>query len=184
VPIDPESLMLQEVGHAVGLDGKVHRRYENRACMDRLVDTMKLTDADPAAYDAVYMTGGHGVGFDFPRSAALAELAARFYESGNVVSAVCHGPAGLLDVKLRGGEYLIGGKDVTGSSWTEEEPARREKAVPSSLEEELKKRGARYSKSAVPFKSHVVEDGHLITGRNPASAAAVGEAVVKRLKAR
>jgi putative intracellular protease/amidase len=183
VPIDPESLMLQEVGHVVGLEGKVHRRYEDRAFMDRLVNTMKVADADPAAYGAVYMTGGHGVCFDFPKSAALANLTARLYESGKVVSAVCHGPAGLLEVRLSGGEYLVKGKDVTGFSWREEEVAKREKAVPYNLEEELKKRGAKYSKSSVPFKSYVVEDGLLITGQSPASAAAVGEAVVKRLKA-
>jgi putative intracellular protease/amidase len=87
-------------------------------------------------------------------------------------------------VKLSGGEYLIRDKDVTGFSWKEEELAQREKAVPYNLEEELKERGARYSKSSVPFKSYVVEDGLLITGQNPASAAPVGEAVVKRLQAR
>ena len=71
VPIDPESLMLPEAGHALGLDGKVHRHYEDRAFMDQLVDTMKVADADAEAYDAIYMTGGHGVCFDF-RSADLA----------------------------------------------------------------------------------------------------------------
>ena len=90
-----------------------------------------------------------------------------------MVSAVCHGPAGLLEVKV-GGEYLVKGKDVTGFSWTEEGLAKREKAVPYNLEEELKKRGAKYGKATLPFVSHVVEDGLLITGQNPASAAARG----------
>jgi putative intracellular protease/amidase len=149
--------------------------------MDRLVGTMKVADADAAAYDAIYMTGGHGVCFDF-RSADLARLTAAFWEAGKIVSAVCHGPAGLLEVKLGGGGYLIDGKALTGFSWKEEELVKRDKAVPYSLEDELKKRGARYGKSSIPFKSHVVEDGNLITGQNPASAAGVGEAVVKRLK--
>jgi putative intracellular protease/amidase len=182
VPIDPESLMLQETGHALGLEGKLHKRYEDRAYMDRLVNTMGVSNADPADYDAIYMTGGHGVSFDFPKSEALAELTARFYESGKIVSAVCHGPAGLLEVKLAGGDHLIKGKKVTGFSWKEEELAKRADAVPFSLEDELKKRGADYSKSMVPFKSYVIEDGSLVTGQNPASAKAVGEAVVKKLK--
>ena len=54
--------------------------------------------------------------------------------------------------------------------------------MPYNLEEELKKRGAKYGKASMPFMSHVVEDGRLITGQNPASAAAVGEAVAKKLK--
>jgi putative intracellular protease/amidase len=182
VPIDPESLMLPEAGHAVGLDGKVHEHYEDRAFMDRLKGTRKVADADVAAYDAIYMTGGHGVCFDF-RSDPLAKLTAAFWEAGKVVSAVCHGPAGLLEVKLPGGEYLIAGKNLTGFSWKEEELVKRDRAVPYSLEDELKSRGAKYGKAVIPFKSHVVEDGDLITGQNPASATAVGEAVIKRLKA-
>lgn len=27
VPLDPESLMLQEAGHALGMEGKTHKRY-------------------------------------------------------------------------------------------------------------------------------------------------------------
>jgi putative intracellular protease/amidase len=37
-------------------------------------------------------------------------------------------------------------------------------------------------KAWMAVSSHVVEDGLLITGQNPASAAGVGEAVVKKLK--
>jgi putative intracellular protease/amidase len=182
VPIDPESLMLQEVGHALGMEGKTHKHYEDRAFMNRLVNTMKVADANPAAYVAIYLTGGHGVCFDFPTSEALAEITRDFLESGKIVSAVCHGPAGLLEVKLRGDEYLVKGRKVTGFSWTEEELAKRADAVPFNLEEELRRRGANYSKAMIPFKSYVVEDGHLITGQNPGSAEGVGKAVVQKLK--
>jgi putative intracellular protease/amidase len=182
VPLDPESLMLQEVGHAVGINGKVHDHYEDRAFMNRLKDTMRIAEADPLAYGAIYMTGGHGVCYDFPRSAALAHITARMYETGKIVAAVCHGPAGLLEVKLTNGDYLVRGKKVTGFSWKEEELAKRANAVPYNLEEELKNRGAEYSKALIPFNSYVVEDGLLITGQNPASASAVGEAVVKKLQ--
>ena len=120
--------------------------------------------------------------FDFPQSQPLAELTAKFYETGKIVSAVCHGPCGLLEVNLSNGQPLVKGKDVTGFSWTEEVVAKRDHAVPFSLEEELKKRGGRYSKALIPFKSYVVEDGLLITGQNPGSAYAVGQAVVRKLR--
>jgi putative intracellular protease/amidase len=177
VPIDPESL-----APAVLEMGGTGERYQDRAFMDRLVDTMTVADADAAAYDAIYLTGGHGVCFDFPRSEALAKLTAAFFEAAKIVSAVCHGPAGLLEVKLSDGEYLIAGKDLTGFSWDEEVKVGRDRAVPYNLEEELKKRGARYGKAWFAMSSHVVEDGLLITGQNPASAEGVGKAVVERLK--
>ena len=177
VPIDPESL-----AQSVLKVGDTNKRYEDRTYMNRLMNTLKVADADPGAYDAIYITGGHGVCFDFPESVALAELTSRFYESGKIVSAVCHGPAGLLEVKLSGGDHLIAGKNLTGFSWNEEVKAGREHAVPYNLEEELQKRGAKYDKAWMAFSSHVVEDGLLITGQNPASAEAVGAAVVKKLK--
>ena len=54
--------------------------------------------------------------------------------------------------------------------------------VPFSLEERLRTVGADYRKAVIPFVSYVVEDGRLITGENPGSAHAAGEAVVKRLQ--
>jgi putative intracellular protease/amidase len=176
VPIDPESLT-----HAVLKEGGTGERYQDRAFMDRLKATMKVAEADVAAYDAIYMTGGHGVCFDY-ESPDLSRLTADFWEAGKLVSAVCHGPGGLLDVKLPSGEYLIDGKEVTGFSWNEEVKFGRDDAVPYNLEEELQKRRARYTKAWMEFNSHVVEDVNLITGQNPASAAGVGDVVVRRLK--
>lgn len=182
IPIDPESLLITEIGDAVGLKGGLSKHYEDRTFMDLLNNTLKVSDVDAAAYDAIYMTGGHGVMFDFPTSTSLTELTAKFYEAGKIVSAVCHGPCGLLEARLSNGEYLINGKNVTGYSWAEEKAAKRDHAVEFSLEEELRKRGASYSKATIPFGVHVVEDGRLITGQNPRSAAGVGKAVVKKLQ--
>lgn len=182
IPIDPESLILSQMADAVGLAGKSTKMYEDKAFMDRLRDTPKVSDARVADYDAIYMTGGHGVMFDFPDNEALAEITAQFYEAGKIVSAVCHGPCGLLNVKLASGDHLVNGKNVTGFSWSEEKLAKRHHAVPFNLEEELKNRGAKYSAALLPFGSHVIEDGLLITGQNPKSARGVGKAVVKQLQ--
>jgi len=182
IPIDPESLIISEIGQAVGMEGDVSKRYKDKTFMNLLDNTLKVSDVDPATYDAIYMTGGHGVMFDFPKSAALSNLIARFYESNKIVSAVCHGPSGLLEAKLSNGDYLIKDKNITGFSWSEEVMAKRDQAVPFSLEDELQKRGAKYSKALLPFNSHIVEDGLLVTGQNPGSARAVGKAVVAKLK--
>lgn len=182
VPIDPESLMIQELGHSLGIDGKVHRRYADRVFMDRLATTLRVEDVDHARYDAIYLTGGHGVMFDFPTSLDLTSLVTRFYEAGKIVSAVCHGAAGLLEARLGDGHHLIRGKALTAFSWREEILARRADAVSYNLEDQLVKRGAKFKKSAIPFARHVVVDGRLITGQNPASAHAVALAVIDQLR--
>lgn len=76
---------------------------------------------------------------DFPTNLPLAKLITQFYESGNIVSAVCHGPSGLLNVALSNGEPLIKNKNVTGFSWSEEKLTKRDEAAPFTLEEELQK---------------------------------------------
>ncbi|WP_256973181.1 type 1 glutamine amidotransferase domain-containing protein [Rhodococcus sp. NCIMB 12038] len=176
VPIDPESLA-HDVLDELGTD----KRYRDREFMNLLDDTKKVTDIDVEDYAAIYFTGGHGVMFDF-RGDALGAVTATFYDTGRIVSAVCHGPAGLLNVPLGNGDPLVKGKNVTGFSWPEEEAAQRADAVPFRLEDELKKLGAHYSMAAKPFETYVVEDGRLITGQNPGSARAVAEAVVKALQ--
>ena len=181
VPIDPESLMAQETAHMIGIETAVQKRYHDRAFMNQLKDTCKVSEIDPAHYDAIYLTGGHGVMFDFTDE-GLANKVAAFFEAGKIVSAVCHGPGGLLNVKLSSGDYLLKGRKATGFSWREEELAKRAESVPFNLEEEMKKRGAEYEKAMLPYAAHVIEDGRLITGQNPKSARGVGEAVVRQLR--
>lgn len=53
--------------------------------------------------------------------------------------------------------------------------------VPFNLEE-LKARGARYTKAILPLGKHVVDDRLLITGQNPARARGVGKAVAQALR--
>lgn len=150
--------------------------------MKQLNNTLKLLDVDTNEYDAIYLVGGHGVMFDFPDDEALATLTAEFYEAGKIISSVCHGPSGLLNVTLSNGEYLVKDKNLTDFSWREEKLAKRDQVVPFNLEDELKKRGVMFSRAFLPFGSHVIKDGLLITGQNPKSAKAVGKAVVKALK--
>lgn len=178
VPLDPESLSAQMLG-----DLGTGERYRDREFMDLLRNTKKTGEVDVEDYDAIYFTGGHGVMFDF-RGADLGALTAKFYDSDRIVSSVCHGAAGLLDVVLSNGDPLVKGKNLTGFSWQEEEFVHRADVVPFSLQDELTALGAHYSTADKPFATYVVEDDRLITGQNPGSAQAVAEAVVRALRAR
>ena len=181
VPLDPQGLMLPEMGHNSRLGGDVTNHYRDKQFMDRLNRTIPLSEVDVGQYDAIYLAGGHGTMWDF-RSPELGRLLADFYEAGKIVSSVCHGPVGFLEARLSDGSWLVQDKDLTAFSWAEEKADNRDDVVPFNLEDELKARGARYSKAAVPLAKHVVEDGQLITGQNPASARGVGEAVAKALR--
>ncbi len=147
-----------------------------------LNNTIPVSEVDIQDYAAIFYPGGFGLLSDLAANEDFAKLAASLYEGGGVIAAVCHGPAGLLPVTLSSGETLLSSKSVTGFTREEELDYGTYEAIPFLLEEALTRQSARYSK-VQPWGEFVIEDGRLITGQNPASAAGVGAALVKQLKA-
>ena len=76
---------------------------------------------------------------------------------------------------------MVNGKNVTGFTNSEEDAAQGTAIVPFMLETTLKEHGAHHH-AAADWSNNVIVDGRLVTGQNPASAAGVGEAVVKILQ--
>lgn len=155
--------------------------WNNKEYRYKIEHTLKPSQVNPADYVAIHYAGGHGVMWDFADNAPLAKIAAQIYENGGVVSAVCHGPAGLVNVKLSNGNYLVSGKKVNGFTNEEEKAVKLDTVVPFLLEDKLKERGAQFEKSGL-WQEHVVTDERLVTGQNPQSAKAVGKAVLVVLK--
>lgn len=175
VPLEPRALKWPT------LDASAKSWLADPARMALLEDTASPDQIDPADYEAIYFTGGHAVMWDFPDNPGLQVLTRSIWEKGGVVSSVCHGYCGLLNVTLSDGSNLVDGREVTGFSWREENLAGVAKKVPYNAEDEMKRRGARYDKAFLPFVSHVVTDGRLVTGQNPGSAKATAKAVVEVL---
>jgi putative intracellular protease/amidase len=90
---------------------------------------------------------------------------------------VCHGPAALVGITLSDGTPLVQGKEVSAFTNTEEEAAGLTDAVPFLLQSRLEELGAKHT-GAADFEPHVVTDGRLVTGQNPASATGVAQAVL------
>lgn len=147
-----------------------------------LADTRATAGLRAQDYAAVYVVGGKGAMFDLPADPALGPLIAAVYEGGGVVSAVCHGPAALVGVRLADGRALAAGRAMTGFSNEEETVFGKRWAgqYPFQLEDALRERGARWSEAAL-MMPHVVVDGRLVTGQNPYSTPGVAEAVVAAL---
>ncbi|BDB40215.1 MULTISPECIES: type 1 glutamine amidotransferase domain-containing protein [Mycobacterium] len=175
-PLEPRSLKFPYYDKTA----KAWRADDAR--MELLANTASAEQIDSSDFDAIYFTGGHAVMFDFPDSEGLQRITREIFERGGVVSSVCHGYCGLLNTKLSDGSLLVAGRKLTGFAWVEEILARVTKLVPYNAEEEMKKRGARYEKGLVPFLSHVVVDGKLVTGQNPRSAKATAKKVVSVLQ--
>ena len=171
-PLEPRSLKFPNY------DRSARAWKGDPAKMELLANTASPDEIDSADFDAIYFTGGHAVMFDFPNSEGLQRITREIFERGGIVSSVCHGYAGLLNTTLSDGSLLVAGRKLTGFSWSEEVLARVDKLVPYNVEEEMKKRGARYEKGLIPFAPYVVVAGRLVTGQNPGSAKATAKKVV------
>jgi putative intracellular protease/amidase len=147
----------------------------------RIENTLHPSQIELSQYDAIFYAGGHGTMWDFPDNEQLAQIAAAIYTRGGIVGAVCHGPAGLVNVKLADGTYLVEGKKVSSFTNAEETAVGLAEIVPFKLESKLTSLGATVEK--VPnFQAKVVVCDRLVTGQNPASATGVAQGMVTLLK--
>ena len=157
------------------------RRLEGDAgARDALANTIKLSDVDLAGFDAVFYPGGHGPLWDLAEDPVSIRLIEYFAQSGKPIAAVCHAPAIFRHTKAADGKPLVSGCNVTGFTNTEEAAAGLTDVVPFLVEDMLVASGGIYSKSA-DWASHVVVDGKLITGQNPASSKEAALALVALL---
>jgi putative intracellular protease/amidase len=156
---------------------------EDREKVARLETTLTPDEVDPTRYDAIFYAGGHGTMWDFPNNETLGEIAAGIYEQGGIVGAVCHGPAGLVNIKLSDGTYLVTEKTVAAFTNEEEAAVGLSEVVPFLLESCLNERGAVHIK-ADKFQPQVSVSDRLVTGQNPASAKGVGEEMVQLMQKR
>lgn len=154
--------------------------WENKEYKNKIDHSLTPSQVNPADYSTIFYAGGHGAMWDFADNTELAIIASKIYENGGIVAAVCHGPSGLVNIKLNDGKYLVDGKKINAFTNEEEAEVKLTNVVPFLLEDKLKERGAIFEKSGL-WQNHVVTDQRVITGQNPQSAKSVGEAIVKEL---
>lgn len=136
---------------------------------DELNSPARLEDLNPDDFDAIMLPGGHGPMEDLADSEALGAILLQMLDSGKVVSAVCHGPAGLLSAVREGGTWAFAGRRLTAFSDEEETQVGLAERAPWLLETRLRDSGAKVEVTEA-WRPHVIVDGNLLTGQNPASS--------------
>jgi putative intracellular protease/amidase len=160
------------------------RRFKaDAAAQFALAHTGKLADVAGDGFDAVFYPGGHGPLWDLAEDKNSIHLIEATIAAGKPVAAVCHAPAVLRHVRGGDGAPLVKGRKVTGFTNSEEAAVQLSAIVPFLVEDMLIEKGGHYSKAA-DWQPHVVRDGLLITGQNPASSEAAAVALLDQLKQR
>ncbi|MFO7939281.1 MAG: type 1 glutamine amidotransferase domain-containing protein, partial [Bacteroidales bacterium] len=158
-----------------------NKRFVNDSIAQHAINNaLPAKQITPAHYRAIYFAGGHGTMWDFPENQALQTASRKIYETGGIVSAVCHGPAGLVNIQLSNDTYLVSNRRMAAFTNEEEEISGLTETVPFLLQSKLEERGATVL-TGEPYQQQVVVDGRLVTGQNPASAKKAAEKIVELL---
>jgi putative intracellular protease/amidase len=173
-PVDPKSI--EKDSHTPATD----RFNADREAQTSLAHTFKLQDISSDNYDALFYPGGQGLLWDLVEDRYSIAIIESMYAKGKPVSAVSHAPGVFCHAKSPNGSPLVRGKSVTGYSNSHEAVVGMADCIPFLVEDELQKSGGIYSKIS-SWQSYSVQDNNLITGQNPASAAAVAKAVLELL---
>ncbi|MEN2466450.1 type 1 glutamine amidotransferase domain-containing protein [Ornithinibacillus sp. JPR2-1] len=169
-------------GGEVALDpNSIEEKPEWKDAEAELKNTEKLTKDHAHGYDAIFLPGGHGTMFDFPNSETLLYVLQEFAEEDKIISAVCHGPAGLVNATYKDGTPIVKGKKVTAFTDEEEVEMELDVHMPFLLETKLRENGADFVASE-KWTDHSIRDGKLVTGQNPQSSRSTAEKVVEALE--
>ena len=151
-------------------------------------------------FDAIFVPGGHAPMQDLSVDPVLGRILTAFHMANKPTALVCHGPIALLSALPDASNYaksveagiakpradwIYAGYRLTVISNKVEEAVKnmfQGDAMKFYPQNALTAAGALYSEADKPLDPYVVEDRELITGENPASASAVGKALLKRIE--
>ncbi len=142
--------------------------------------TQMLSDVDYKDFDALFIPGGHGPMFDLAYDNKLTEIVEYMYKNKKIISAVCHGIAGLINAKNENNDSILKYKHVTCFTDKEEKIVKMTEFMPFSLENKVKELGADFIEHK-PWSEHVEISENIITGQNQNSALLTAEAVISLL---
>lgn len=149
-------------------------------CIKVLRNTEKLSEVNLEEFDGVYFPGGHGPMFDIAEDSDVRIAVEYFYNNNKLISAICHGVAGLVNATDKCGNPIVMRKRITSFTNKEESISKYQDLVPFLLETRLRELGADYV-AEEPFSEHVEVDGNIITGQNQKSSLLIAEKIVEFL---
>lgn len=162
----------------------MHKKYLYDAdFMYAIGNTMNPTQVVPDDYRAVHYVGGTNAMYGVADNAELQRISMTIYEQHNgIISAVCHGTAGIAHLRLTNGEYLVKGKRISGYPDEYESPDRPYfKEFPFHITKTIEARGGNFLYSP-RGQEHVEVDGRVVTGQNYQSSAGVAKAMIAILE--
>ncbi|GEK07941.1 MULTISPECIES: type 1 glutamine amidotransferase domain-containing protein [Pseudoalteromonas] len=150
--------------------------------LEKANNSLKPSEIEPNDYWGVFIGGGYGVMFDVADNKKIHSIISSIYESGGMVGVGGHGSAGIANVTLSNGEFLVKGKKVAGfpnSTELSKPWAKQGTLLPFLIESQLNKNGAiAQNKKTLKNKHAVIADQRVISTMFLPSAALVAKEMI------
>ncbi|MEN1785800.1 MAG: type 1 glutamine amidotransferase domain-containing protein [Bacteroidota bacterium] len=170
------------LGYIYSSDTITKKYLYDHTFMEQLRTTKSPGAIDASVYDAIYFTGGGSAMFTVPYNKVIQQLAMDIYEHGGLVTAICHGTAGITHLKTRDGNFLVSDKKITGfPDQFEDTTATYYQSFPFSIEKAVTANRGTFVYSEKGWDNFFVQDGRIITGQDPTSAEPVAQAILQTL---
>ncbi|WP_299223727.1 type 1 glutamine amidotransferase domain-containing protein [uncultured Aquimarina sp.] len=171
------------VGYIYSSDAITKKYLYDADFMNKLQHTKSPIQIDYKKYAAVYYTGGGSAMFTVPESKEIQEISMNIYEKNKgIISSICHGTAGITNLKKEDGTFLISNKKITGfPDAFEDKKANYYQEFPFSIQEKVVENGGDFKFSKNGWDNYYLQDGRIITGQDPTSATIVAKKVIEMI---
>ena len=162
----------------------IHKQYlYDHYFMNKLKNTKKPTDVVASNYDVVFYIGGGAAMFGVAENTTIQEIARRIYNNNGIVSAICHGTAGLAYLKDDKGNSLYANKKITGfADKFEDKTEAYYKTFPFVMDEAIKSNKGNFVFSEKLNECFYVVDGRFVTGQDPSSGAKMTQEIIRMVE--
>jgi len=151
--------------------------------MAKLKNTKAPDQIKAKDYSTIFYCGGGAAMYGVPENTTIQKIAMQIYEEEEgIVGAICHGAAGIVNLKTSDNKYLVDGKKVNGyPDLFEDMEAAYYKNFPFSIEQVIKDRGGDFQFSKEGWDGFMQEDGRLITAQDPSGSRKVAKSIIAAL---
>lgn len=171
------------IGYIKTSDSIQKRYLYDTTFMNLLKNTKKPIDVNALDYKAVYYSGGGAAMFGVPENKIIQSISRKVYENNGVVSAICHGTAGIVNITTIDEGYIYKGKKVNGfPDKFENKEAKYYQQFPFSIEKTIEKNGGSFIYSEKGWDGYYTIDERLITGQDPTATALVAQKIIETIQ--
>lgn len=172
------------IGYINASDSLQKKYLYNGWFMDKLEHTLKPIEIIAESYSAIFYSGGGAAMYGVAEDAIIQKIARTIYNKNGVVSAICHGTAGISYLKDDNRKSLYAGRKITGyPDEFENKETKYYKTFPFAINTAIKNNEGNFVYSKNGGDAFYIVDGRFVTGQDPTSASKVASEVLKILNA-